>query len=79
MSANEQKVLKLRIGHRAYDVASLEEASRVYQRLRDDSGEGQSTWPQGRVGKFTISYNGRVWRGETLVSEAASPVEGEVR
>lgn len=64
--------VKLKIGRRTHDVASIEEASRLYQRLRDESGEGASTWPEGRVGEFRITYNGRIWRGDQLVSEAAS-------
>ncbi len=63
--------MKLYIGRRTFDVASLEEASRVYQAERDASGEGASTFPQGYIGEHHISYNGRVWRGRALVSEAA--------
>ena len=53
-------------------VQSLEEASRVYCGLRDESGEGGSTWPSGRVGEYTVSYNGKVWLGKW--SEGAQPV-----
>jgi hypothetical protein len=66
--------LTLRIGRRhKIEVADLEEASRVYQRLRDDSGEGYSTFPDGRVspGNYHVSYNGRVWLSEKLLLEAA--------
>jgi len=64
--------MKLRIGRRLnVVVASLSEASVIYQRERDASGEGCSTFPRGRVGKHTISYNGRVWLGDVVVEEAA--------
>lgn len=68
--------LTLRIGRRTFKVWDLADASRTYQRERDASGEGQSTWPVGRIGKYLISYNGRVWHkgGEqtrTPVMEAA--------
>lgn len=54
--------MQLKIGKRyLIEVASLEEASRVYCELRDESGEGGSTWPEGKVGQHRISYNGKVW------------------
>jgi hypothetical protein len=52
-------------------VGSLAEASRVYSQLRDASGEGASTWPDGKVDGYRISYNGRVWEGKKLLMEAA--------
>lgn len=54
----------LKIGRRGtFQVADLEEASRVYQRVRDASGEGGSTFPNGSIdrGRWYISYNGNVW------------------
>lgn len=63
--------LTLRIGRRhTVAVSSLAEASLVYGRVRDDSGEGASTFPGGRVGKHRVSYNGRVWLGGVVVQEA---------
>ena len=63
--------LILKIGRRErVAVCSLAEASRVYGRVRDESGEGSSTFPAGRVGKLRISYNGRVWDGDRVVQEA---------
>jgi len=58
----------LTIGRRhKVEVATLREASQVFSRLRDQSGEGSSTWPDGTVkgrdGTFHISYNGRIWEG----------------
>ena len=60
--------MKLTIGRRikgGLEVSSLEEASRVYSQLRDESLEGASTWPDGKLktdnGTYRISYNGRVW------------------
>jgi hypothetical protein len=66
--------VKLRIGNRGtFEVADLREASVVYQRERDATGEGASTFPQGRVGKYVISYNGRVWlNGEAVSLENGS-------
>ena len=60
--AHESEPLTLVIGrrHRVW-VHSLQQASEVYCKLRDESGEGSRTWPEGRVGKHYISYNGRVW------------------
>lgn len=70
-------VLVLRIGDLvAIKVHSLEEASARYQELRDASGQGSSEWPVGFVGAVSISYNGRVWLGRTLVLEAACYAEG---
>lgn len=46
--------------------ASFEEASRIYSALRDESGEGYRTWPEGYIADYGVnvarlSYNGRVW------------------
>jgi hypothetical protein len=53
------------IGRERIEVADLIDAQRVYCQRRDESGEGASTFPIGRVfvGKvaYTISYNGRAW------------------
>lgn len=58
-------------------VDSVEAGSRLYQRLRDQSGEGGSTWPDGLLvghGKaYRVSYNGRVWRGERSDTPVSSP------
>ena len=52
-------------GRFARPVDSLEHASRVYCKVRDDSGEGASTFMDGRVlgdgREYHISYNGKVW------------------
>lgn len=71
--------LTLTIGRKDYAVASTDEASRLYQELRDKSGLGASQWPTGKLSNgLTISYNGRVWNGETLAAEAAE-YDREVR
>lgn len=71
--------LTLKIGRQNYFVASIEEASRLYQQLRDKSGLGASQWPAGKLSNgLTISYNGRVWNGASLVAEAAE-YEREVK
>lgn len=65
--------LILAIGRKRYPVADIEAASRIYQELRDQSGLGASRWPSGKLSNgFTISYNGRVWKGDQLVCEAAA-------
>ncbi|MGH8159278.1 MAG: hypothetical protein ACREPQ_14250 [Rhodanobacter sp.] len=56
----------LKIGGKAVAVCDLYDASSHYQILRDDSGEGASTFPEGMVYNgdvwvARISYNGRVW------------------
>ena len=57
----------LKIGRRStHEVADAVEASRVFSAERDASGEGASTFPDGKVtdkGRFVarISYNGRIW------------------
>lgn len=51
--------------------ATAAEAVAVYERLRDESGEGASTWPNGKLlapkETLTLSYNGRLWRGNVGV------------
>ncbi len=55
-------------------VRDLAHASRNYSAIRDLSGEGASSFPEGSVKigtkRFRISYNGRVWDGKTCVLEA---------
>lgn len=51
----------LTIGRKRYDVVDLADASRKYQIARNESGKGQSSFPDGHVGDYRISYNGRVW------------------
>lgn len=78
--------LALRIGRarRAVEVASLAEASRVYVELRDRSGLGASSMPEGRIldpdtGALvaSLSYNGRVWdRDDRCVFD---PFDAEAR
>ena len=58
----------------AVHVASIAEAQEVYARLRDESGEGASKFPDGRIEsddgrRLRISYNGRVWDGDKVVQE----------
>ena len=73
MSAHPQLPHVLRIGRRErINVADLADASHAYQDARDESGEGASTFPEGRIdigGKaYRISYNGRVWAGTSYVA-----------
>ena len=70
--------MKLKIGKRhTIAVTTLADAQNHYCRLRDESGEGASTFPDGSVGKFRISYNGRVWLGETSVAIGRSKSDAE--
>jgi len=57
--------MQLQIGANRYPVASLAEASALYSELRDDSGEGASTWPTGHIvgTDMQVSYNGKVFQG----------------
>ena len=52
-----------------------EKLQAYYQKLRDKSQEGASTFSVGKVMQAgnqiaTISYNGRVWKNEALIQEA---------
>lgn len=54
-------------GRHSQAVSTLRDASEAYAKVRDDSGEGASTFPEGvvRAGRLAIgrvSYNGRVWQ-----------------
>ena len=65
----------LKIGRRAsINVRDLADASSAYAIERMESGEGASTFPEGRITierkTYRISYNGRVWDGETCIMEA---------
>ena len=64
----------LKIGPKLIHVADLADASSAYQIERDQSGEGSNRFPEGRVAigseHYRISYNGRVWKGGTVVLEA---------
>lgn len=68
----------LRIGRKRIPCTDLAEASRLYQEERNrEEAEGRggaSAFPFGRVWKYRLSYNGRVWEGkapnERVVLEA---------
>lgn len=46
---------------------TAEEASAIYSKMRDESYEGASTWPDGDWNGYRISYNGKVWDGEEVL------------
>jgi hypothetical protein len=53
----------------SYIADTLELASKIYCRVRDESGEGNSTFPKPAIrnGKSIVgvfSYNGRVWSND---------------
>ncbi len=65
----------LNIGRRQQvPVRDLADASNAYQQARDESGEGGSTFPEGRVKigstVYRVSYNGRVWNRDNCILEA---------
>ena len=58
--------LQLKIGNKSFTISSFSDASSVYSRMRDKSGQGASSFPKGELfqnGKRVgyISYNGRIW------------------
>jgi hypothetical protein len=59
--------MTLHIGRLSVPVRSYQHASEVYEAARDESGEGASTFPCGKItigpNKVVaeVSYNGRVW------------------
>jgi len=63
----ESHPYSMKLRGQTYFLATLADASKVYQMVRDESGEGGSTFPDGKVsgpeGVYRISYNGRVWKG----------------
>lgn len=63
--------MKLVIGKRlSTEVADFSEASRVYDALRDASGEGASTFPEGDLrgtAVYRVSYNAKIWEGDVCV------------
>lgn len=68
-------VLKIRrpAGLYRYTCETIREARNEYCRLRDESGEGASTFNEGIIeherDKYRVSYNGRIWNGDDLIFE----------
>ena len=65
----------LSIGRRFVgEVESLAAAQLKFCKMREESGDGASTFPDGKVkaeGKaYRISYNGRLWDGDSQIAEA---------
>lgn len=56
--------MKLVVRSQSFEVKNFAEASAIYCRLRNESGEGASTFCHGRLPGHYISYNGRVWKGK---------------
>lgn len=54
--------------------ATIREAQVAFQTARDNSGEGGSTWPDGKLvdliaqKTYRVSYNARVWDGEKAIA-----------
>lgn len=69
-------------GKRRVEVATVEEASKIFCAARDKSGKGARGWPNGaifEVGKQTayLSYNGRVWAGTSYQPDAQPLCEAQ--
>lgn len=79
------KTIFLQIGTCRYQVASYEQASRMFCIARDKSGEGASNTPTPQIvdedGKVVayISYNGRVWPGSEYVAGATPLCEAQAQ
>lgn len=62
--------LFLQIGHKRYQVASIEEAVAMHKAARDHAEHGASGMPRVTIVNehgthlYGISYNGRVWDGD---------------
>jgi hypothetical protein len=70
------KPMFLEIGRKRFQVASFEEASRMFCAARDKAGEGASRTPTPKIVDEAgiiighVSYNGRVWAGASYVADA---------
>jgi hypothetical protein len=70
------KAMFLRVGGKAYEVASFAQASQMFCIARDKSGEGASNTPSPLIVDDTglviahVSYNGRVWPGGAWTVDA---------
>ena len=68
------KTMFLEIGRKRFQIASFEEASRMFCAARDKMGEGSSRTPSPKIvderGDVIghVSYNGRVWAGASYVA-----------
>lgn len=70
------KTMFLEIGRKRFQIASYEEACRMFCAARDKMGEGASHTPSPKIvderGDVIayVSYNGRVWAGATYVRDS---------
>jgi hypothetical protein len=68
------KTMFLELGRKRFQIASFEEASRMFCLAREKMGEGASRTPSPHIvderGEVIahVSYNGRVWTGASYVS-----------
>lgn len=72
MKINKPVKLGIALRHiETYPTAA--DARDAYERLRDESGEGASTWPDGVIyigrKKIYLSYNGRAWADKAHTRE----------
>lgn len=71
---------RLKLRGRTYPVETLKECSDIFSAVRDQSGQGCSRFPNGKIFKggkqiAYVSYNGRVWPGTTYVADV-TPLYG---
>jgi hypothetical protein len=70
------KAMFLRVGDKAYEVASFAQASQMFCIARDKNGEGASNTPSPLIVDNSgsaiahVSYNGRVWPGDAWTVDA---------
>lgn len=69
MTTQLTEALFIQVGHCRYQIASLQQASQMFEQARDASGRGASTirpalivHDDGSTFGY-VSYNGRVWPG----------------
>jgi hypothetical protein len=75
------KAYRLKVGDRFTRSGKLESLVKLYNKARDNSNEGASTWPDGFLYDkdkliARISYNGRLWEP---VAWDMNPKEYQVR
>lgn len=78
------KTMFLQVGRRRYSVATFEQASQMFCIARDTMGEGASKTPSPKIVDEAgaviahVSYNGRVWAGESWTQDATPLYDNRV-
>lgn len=82
--ANLAKTMFLQVGAHRYQVATFEQASQMFCAARDKNGEGASKTPSPLIvddaGSVIahVSYNGRVWAGQSWAPDATPLFDNRV-